>query len=52
MNNIIDTVEDGIQNAIITAIDSIVAPKVESAVRSINASPGPALQQIRIVGNM
>ena len=29
MNNIVDTVEDRIQNAILTAIDSIVAPKID-----------------------
>ena len=29
MNNIIDTVEDWMQNAILTAIDNIVAPKIE-----------------------
>ena len=40
MSNIIDTVEDRIQNAILTAIDNIVAPKIELAVRSINASSG------------
>ena len=40
MNNIIDTVEDRIQNAILTAIDNIVAPKIELAIRSINASSG------------
>ena len=40
MNNIVDTVEDRIQNAILTAIDNIVAPKIELAVRSINASSG------------
>ena len=33
MNNIVDTVEDRIQNAILTAIDNIVAPKIELAVR-------------------
>ena len=38
MNNIIDTVEDRIQNAILAAIDNIVAPKVVLAIRSINAS--------------
>ena len=38
MNNIIGTVEDRIQNAILTAIDNIVAPKIELAIRSINAS--------------
>ena len=38
MSNIIDTVEDRIQNAILTAIENIVAPKIELAIRSINAS--------------
>ena len=40
MSNIVDTVEDRIQNAILTAIDSIVAPRFEIAVRSLNASSG------------
>ena len=40
MNNIVDTVEDGIQNAILTAIENIVAPKIQLAIRSINASSG------------
>ena len=40
MNNIVDTVEDRIQNATLTAIDNIVAPKIELAIRSINASSG------------
>ena len=40
MNNIVDTVEDRIQNSILTAIDYIVAPKVELPIRSINASSG------------
>ena len=40
MSNIIDTVEDRIQNAILTVIDNIVAPKIELAIRSINASSG------------
>ena len=40
MCNIVVTVEDRIQNAILTAIDNIVAPKVELAIRSINASSG------------
>ena len=40
MNNIIDPVEDKIQNAILTAIDNIVAPKIELAIRSKNASSG------------
>ena len=40
MSNIVDTVEDRIQNAILTAIDNIVSPKIELAIRSINASSG------------
>ena len=40
MNNIVDTIEDRIQNAILTAIDNIVAPKIELAITSINASSG------------
>ena len=40
MSNIVDTVEDRIQNAILTAIDNIVAPKIEFAIRSMNASSG------------
>ena len=40
MSNFVDTVEDRIQNAILTAIDNIVAPKIELAIRSINASSG------------
>ena len=40
MSNFVDTVEDRIQNAILTAFDSIVAPKIELAIRSKNASSG------------
>ena len=40
MSNIVDTVEDRIQNAILTASENIVAPKIELAIRSINASSG------------
>ena len=40
MNNVVDTVEDRIQNAILTAIENIVAPKIELVIRSINASSG------------
>ena len=40
MSNIVDTVEDRIQNAILTAIDKIIAPKIELAIRSISASSG------------
>ena len=38
MSNFVDTVEDMIQNAISTAIDNIITPRVELAVRSINVS--------------
>ena len=37
--NIVDTVEDKLQNAILTAID-IITPKIGLAIRSINASSG------------
>ena len=40
MANIVDTVEERVQNAILTAIDNIIAPKIELAIRSINASSG------------
>ena len=40
MSNIVDTVEDRIQNAILTTIENIVAPKSELAIRSMNASSG------------
>ena len=40
MSNTIDTVEDRLQNAILTAIDNIFAPKIELAIRSKNASYG------------
>ena len=40
MSNIVDTVGDKIQNAFLTAIDNIVAPKIKLAIRSINASSG------------
>ena len=53
MGKIVDTVEDRIQNAILTAIDSIITPKIELAIRSINASSGirPVLWQVQNVGN-
>ena len=38
MSNFVDTVEDRIQDAILTAIDSIFASKIEIAIRSISAS--------------
>ena len=46
MNNIVDTVEDRIQNAILAAIDNIVAPKIELAIRSKNASSGRVVTSV------
>ena len=40
ISNIVDTVEDRIQNAILTAIDNIVAPKTDLAIWPKNASSG------------
>ena len=40
ISNTVDTVEDRIQNAILTTIDIIVTPKIELAIRSINACSG------------
>ena len=40
MGKIVDTVEDRIQSASLTAIDNFFAPRFELAVRSINASSG------------
>ena len=40
MSNIVDTVEDRIQNATLLAFDSMIAPKIELAIRSINTPSG------------
>ena len=40
MSIIVDTVGDRIQDAFLAAIDSIVAPKFELAIKSTNASSG------------
>ena len=40
LSNIIETVEDRIRNAILTAIDNIDTPRIELANRSLNASSG------------
>ena len=40
MGNNVDTVEDRIQNAILTPIDSIFTPRIELSVMSKNASSG------------
>ena len=34
MGNIVDTVENRVQNAILTAIDSTITPKIELAIKS------------------
>ena len=47
MNNIVDTVKNRIQNAILTAIDNIVAPRIELAFRSKNASSGRDVTSVR-----
>ena len=46
MGNAVDTVENGIQNPILTATDSIVAPKIELAIRSINACSGQDMTSV------
>ena len=38
MSDTVDTVKERMQNASFTAVDSIVAPKIEVTIRSINAS--------------
>ena len=48
INNIVDTVEDRIRNAILTAIDNIVAPKIELAIRSISASSGRDMTSVSV----
>ena len=48
MNNVVDTVEDRIQSAILTAIDNIVAPKIELAIRSISASSGRDVTSVSV----
>ena len=48
MNNIVDTVEDRIQKAILTAIDNIVAPKIELAIMSISASSGRDVTSVSV----
>ena len=49
MSNFVGTTEDRIQNAILTAIDCIVAPQIELAIRSVNASCG--LDAINVTAN-
>ena len=47
LSNIVDTVEDRIQNAILMAIDNIIAPKIQLVVRSINGSSGRDMASTR-----
>ena len=49
MIKVVDTVEDRIQNAILIAIESIVAPKIELAYRSMNASSGRDVKSVTAV---
>ena len=46
MGNIVYTVEHRIQNASLTATDSIIAPKIELAIGSINESSGRAATSV------
>ena len=46
MVNFVDTVKDRIQNATLTSIDIIIAPKIELAIRSINASSGQSVTSV------
>ena len=39
-SNIVDMVKNWIQNALLTAIDRIITPRIELAVTPINASSG------------
>ena len=48
MANIVDTVEDRIQNAFLTAIDNIIAPKIELAIRSIYTSSGRDVASVSV----
>ena len=48
MNTIVDTVEDRIHNAILTAIDNIIAPIIELAIRSTNASSGRDVTSVSV----
>ena len=48
MSIIVDTVEDRIQNVILTVIDSIVVPKTELAIRSKNASSGQDVTSVTV----
>ena len=49
MGNMVETVEDRIQNAILIAIDRIFAPKIKLAIRSINESTGPEAKNVTVI---
>ena len=40
MGNAVETVEDRIQNAILAAMDNVITPRIELALRSLDASSG------------
>ena len=40
MGNIVDTVKDRIQNAFLTEIDNFISPKIDLAIKAMNASSG------------
>ena len=40
MSNTVDAVQDSIQNANLTTVDSLVSPEIELAIKPINASSG------------
>ena len=48
MDNFVDTVKDKIENSILTAIDSIYAPKMELAVRSIHVFSGRVATNVTV----
>ena len=48
MSNIVDTVEDRIQNANLTASDSIFSPTIELAIRSKKASSGRDVTRVTV----
>ena len=48
MSNIVDTVEDRFHNSILAAIDNLVAPKIELAIRSINAYSGRDVTSVSV----
>ena len=49
MRNVVDTVENRVQNAILAAVKKIITPKIELAVRSINATSGQDVANIMTI---